>query len=428
MRKKTIKFSFFLLIFSFIAKILSFFSRIFLARNIDSLAMSYYTILSPTLVILISFVQMGVPNALSKLVADKKYEYKIISSSMYFITFTTIATTIIYYISIPLISNILFQDKLYPLFYALLPFLPLVALSGLVKGFLMGKQKHISAAFSQVFEEISRILFLVIVFSYFKPTDSINLARVSLLSISAGEIGSIFYMLLCVYFYKHKLFKKLTYSKTSLKDVLSLALPMSGGKFIGSFTYFLEPIVMNLFIHSYQTKTILLSYGLLNGYVLPLLTMPSFITITLSNYLLPAFTYQYSRNHIKEATLLFKRIVLLCFFVGLFYSLCLFFFAEEITYLFYDSTKSSEFLKLCALPFIIYSIQPVLSNMLYALNKAKQSTIDTLVGSIVRIGIVCFVTPFNIEYSLVLGLTIGMMVTTLLHLYRIIKLNKQVNV
>lgn len=421
MRKKTIKFSIYLLIFSFIAKILSFFSRIYLARNIDALAMSYYTIVSPTLVILISFVQMGVPNALSKLVADKKYEYKIISSSMYFTIITTSVTTFFYFISIPILSNILFQESLPYLFYSLLPFLPLVALSGLLKGFLMGKQKHMSAAFSQVLEEVSRIIFLIIVFTFFKPSDSINLARIALLSISIGEIGSISYMLFCIYYYKHKVFKKMEYSKASLKDVLALALPMSSGKFIGSFTYFLEPIVMNLFITTIQSKYILLSYGLLNGYVLPLLTMPSFITITLSNYLLPTFSYQYSRNNKQEAMQLFKRIVWFCFFVGFMYSLCLFFFSNEITLLFYNSSSSSEYLKLCALPFIIYAIQPVLSNMLYALDMAKQSAFDTLIGSIVRIGIVCFLTPITLKYSLILGLTIGMMVTTLMHLYRICK-------
>ena len=33
------------------------------------------------------------------------------------------------------------------------------------------------------------------------------------------------------------------------------------------------------------------TYGLLNGYTLPLLTMSGFLSVTLSNYLLPSFTY-----------------------------------------------------------------------------------------------------------------------------------------
>lgn len=423
MQKKTLKFSFYLLLFSFLAKILSFLSRIILARKINALAMSYYTIISPTIVILISIVQMGIPNVLSKLVADKSYNFKILSTSIYFTIFTTTFTTIIYLIMIPFLSHLLFGENIRTLFYTVLPYLPLVALSGLLKGYLMGRQKFISSSFSQIIEEIARISFLLIMFTLFSSMDSIDMARTAILSISVGEAFASIFLLFAIFFDKHRLFKRLEYSKESLKSILNIAIPMSSSRFIGSFAYFLEPIFMSLRLSSVDAKAMMLTYGTLNGYVLPLLTMPSFITITLSGYLLPSFTYYYTRNNKKYATSLFLKISYFCLFVGILYSLLLFFYADKLCILFYGSTIGAEYLKLCSIPFIIYSLQPVLSNMLHALGMSKRSAIDTFIGCVVRLGVVAIFAPTLKSKALVVGLVMGMLVTTIMHLLNL--LNKK---
>lgn len=425
MKKNTLKFSFFLLFFSFLAKILSFLSRIILARKINALAMSYYTIISPTIVILISIVQMGIPNVLSKLVAEKNYEYKILSTGIYFTIFTTTITTLIYLALIPFLSHLLFKADLAPIFYTVLPYLPFVALSGLLKGYLMGKQQFISSSFAQIIEEIARILFLVLVFTLNQNMDSIQMARIAILSISVGEFFSILFLVVILYLNHHKLLKKLQYSKASLKSILQIALPMSGSRFIGSFTYFLEPILMNISIPLLHTKTMMMTYGIINGYVLPLLTMPSFITITLSNYLLPSFTYYYTRNNKKYATSLFFKISYFCLFVAIVYAILLYFFADEICFLIYGSTIASTYLKICSIPFIIYSLQPVFANMLHALNDSIKSTFDTFIGCLIRLSCVLFLTPIYQEHALLIGLIAGMLVTTIAHLLNLCFIKKK---
>lgn len=420
MLKKTFKFSFYLILFSFLAKILSFFSRIVLARNISPLAMSYYTIISPTIVILISAVQMGIPSVLSKLVAEKKYEYKVLSTSIYFTIFTTSLTTLAFLFLIPYLTHLLYKMDFSILFYSVLPFLPLVALSGLLKGYLMGRQKFISSSLSQVIEELSRILFLWGIFAFIHLESPVQMAQIAILSASIGELCSCLYMLIVIFLEKHTLYKKPTFSQTSLKEILQIALPMSGSRFIGSISYFLEPIFMNMNLSILQSQTILLAYGSLNGYVLPLLTMPSFLTIALSNYLLPSFTYHYSRNNKQYANTLFFKILYFCFFVGILYSVLLFCFSEPICQLFYKSIEPAYFLKVCAFPFMIYSLQPILGNMLHAMGKSKASTIDTFTGSIVRLIIVVIFTPILKEYALILALCIGMAITTIMHLYHVL--------
>ena len=65
MKKTLLRSTFLLLLVSVIAKILSFLVRILLARTLSESAMNYYTLASPTMVIMITLAQMGIPGALS---------------------------------------------------------------------------------------------------------------------------------------------------------------------------------------------------------------------------------------------------------------------------------------------------------------------------------------------------------------------------
>ena len=81
-------------------------------------------------------------------------------------------------------------------------------------------------------------------------------------------------------------------------------------------------------------------------------------------------------------------------------------------------------LKIYSLPFIIYSLQPVFSSILHALNLSKKAMFDTIIGCILRLIILFICTPILNEYSLYLAIIISMLTTTLLHAYHIYKVLK----
>ena len=127
------------------------------------------------------------------------------------------------------------------------------------------------------------------------------------------------------------------------------------------------------------------TYGQINGYLLPILTMPAFLTITLSNLLLPSFTYHYSRHNYKRAKILFLTISLCCFFVGILCSSICFFYPEQLLRLFYHNETGADALKLLSIPFAFYSLQPCLSSLLHALSLSKKSVFDTFAGCLIRL-------------------------------------------
>ena len=305
--KKTVFVSAFHLIYiSVLAKILSFLVRILLARKLGSEAMNYYSLTAPTMVFLISMVQQGIPGALSKLSAQKSNPRIPLYASAVITAVTVTAVILLYSAAIPFLAHdLLHETKLIPILQAILPLLPAVALSGVLKGYLYGIQHHYQANATQLYEEAARILFLIVCFSYTMPHDPIDLAVTAMYSVCAGEIASCLYMMLHLKFSYHhvvvlpKALKQV--NRTDIREVLKISMPMMGSRISGSLTYFLEPILMLVFVSESLKPVLIEAYGSLNGYTLPLLTMPSFLSITLSNYLLPAFSYALAHRQSRQA-------------------------------------------------------------------------------------------------------------------------------
>lgn len=425
MKKTIIKSTFYLILVSVIAKILSFGVRILLARALSADAMNLYSLAAPTMVFLITIAQMGIPTALSKVIAQKDSAKQPLKTCILLSVINNIIVTLCYLLMIPYLAHsILKQDELKPILYAIIPLIPMVTCSGILKGYLFGKQQHHSATACQLFEEGTRILYLLLTFWLHPDMDMTAMAKVAMYSVTVGEIGSCLFML-CVIAKKSR--AKLTFSslftdlhRASFDEVLTISIPMTGSRLIGSLTYFLEPIIMVMGLQTLAAQQMVSAYGQLNGYVLPILTMPSFITVTLSNFLLPSFTYHYTRGNHKTAGKLFTLIIATCFFIGLSCSFICFQFHTELMQLFYHSDRGAALLKALAWPFAFYALQPPLASMMHALSHSRRTMIDTLLGSLTRLACVAFLTKTFAQYSLAFGLTASMMLTTLLHAVNVV--------
>ncbi len=426
MKKTVVVSAFHLIYISVLAKLLSFLVRILLARKLGSEAMSCYSIVAPTMVFLISLVQQGIPAALSKLSAQSS-DPKLPLAAGACISALTIALTLSLFTCIlPFFAGELLHDiRLIPVLRALLPLLPAVALSGLLKGYLQGIQHHYAANITQLYEEAARIVFLVVCFALFPTQDPIALASLAMFSVTVGELASCICMLFHLRFsFHHIRIAPRMLSRVrpdQLRDILSISMPMMGSRLSGSLTYFLEPICMLLLVPASMSAQIVEGYGILNGYTLPLLTMPSFLSITLSNYLLPSFSYAIAHHQKKQAKKSCLLILSCCLLSGILYALFCYCFSEPLFQLFYHTSQGADQLHVLALPFLFYSLQPPLSALLHACSLSAQAFCDTLIGSLFRLGCVCFLTPYLQVEALLIALSGGMLITTFLHALRLLR-------
>ena len=195
MKNKIIQSTILLIIFSVIAKALSFFVRIYLARTLSADAMNIYSLASPTLVFIITIAQMGIPAALSKVIAQSKSSASALLTSIILSLVNNIIVITLFMLLIPFLAQIILKDaQIIPVMKAMLPMIPMVTLSGLLKGYLQGKQEHVSACASQMFEEIFRIIYLLISFTNAPVMTPVRMAEIAMLSVFVGECGSSLYM------------------------------------------------------------------------------------------------------------------------------------------------------------------------------------------------------------------------------------------
>ena len=105
------------------------------------------------------------PSALSKVIAQKEKPYISIMASLILSVVNNTCLILIFLFFIPRLSVMIFQrGDMELLLKAMIAMIPMVTLSGILKGILQGQQHHATACASQIFEEIFRIIYLILFF------------------------------------------------------------------------------------------------------------------------------------------------------------------------------------------------------------------------------------------------------------------------
>ena len=199
----------------------------------------------------------------------------------------------------------------------------------------MGKKELILASESSLIEECARILSVIFLVGFFQNFTSDIKATFFLLVMIIGEIIQTSYLLLSSGNQALKKIPKIwdfsSIERENIKNVLSISTPLTLSRIVTSFTFMIEPILLtNLLIkQGIGISKITIDYGVLSSYVMPLLLLPGFFSLSISNYLLPNLSSLISQKEYNKSKKLFNKTILLSLFIGLFFSL-IFFSSLEI--------------------------------------------------------------------------------------------------
>ena len=171
----------------------------------------------------------------------------------------------------------------------------------------------------------------------------------------------------------------------------------------------------------YSSNFIITEYGIIEGYVIPLITLPNFFTIALSNSLLPVISNYHSKGNKKAIKLKLKQALIISLFIGLSVLIILRLFPDFFLKLIYNTNLGKNYLLVLLPVFILYYIQPPLIAVLQGINKSKELVIHETIGIILKLLIIIITSKLNIGlYTLILGISINILITTYLH-YKTIK-------
>ena len=422
MKNKFIKSTIILIIGGFITKILGMVIKISLTRAIKTEGIGTYSLILPTFNLFITLCSMGLPTAISKLVSENKIKSKNIVLPLIPLTllFNLLLILLLLIIS-PILSNNLLKNNntYYPLISIGLT-LPFICFSSILKGYFFGKEHMFPIILSNIIEQLVR-LFLTISIIPKLMTYSLTIAITGVVSINIiSEFISIISLILFIPKQHNIKLEDFKYNKNILKDLLNISIPTTGSRLIGSISYFLEPIILTYVLQKqgYTNSYITIEYGIINGYIYPLLLLPSFFTLAISNALLPVVSNSYSNNNYKYTKYKIKQAITLSLIIGIPCTLLFMTIPEYFLKLIYNTNEGIKYIKIISPFFLLYYIQGPLTTSMQAMNKAKEAMIGTLLGTIIKTCLLLLISFFKIGiWNLIISNLINIIFITLHHYY-----------
>ena len=425
MKNKFIKSTIILIIGGMITKILGMIIKIVLTRTIGAEGISLYMLVLPTFNLFISLCSLGVPTAITKLVSErKKSSKKIILPTTFLILIYNILLILILIIIAKFLSNNLLHNNntYYPLM-AIGITLPFIAISSIIKGYFYGKEKVFPCTLSNIIEQITRLILTILVVSYMmKYGLVIAVTSVVLINVISEGMSSV---VLSLFLPKEKInITDFHRDNNLIKEILGISIPTTLARMIGSIVYFFEPIILTNILKyvGYSTEFITLEYGVINGYVYPLLLLPSFFTMAISSAILPVVSNSYSNRNYNYTKTKIKQALFFSLLIGIPVTLIFIFIPNIPLKFIYNTTLGLEYIPYIAPFFLLHYIQAPLTSSLNGMGYSKEAMKGTLYGGIIKIISLILFSLCKIGlWSLIISSILNIITVTIHHVYYVIK-------
>ena len=406
-----------LILGAFITKILGMLIKIIIARIIGTKGIGLYMLIFPTFILLINLSNFSIPLALSKLIGeDKKNNKRLFFSVLPITIIINIVLIILIILLSPYIgNNLLHNSDTIISIKSMALVLPFTSISSICRSYFFGKQKMLPHVISNIIEDIVRLLIIII---YLPKILTLGIKYTVLFLILINIISELISTIILILFLPKKINIKrhdLIPKKSYIKDTLNICIPNTTSKLIGSIGLFLEPILLtNLLIKNHSILYITNEYGIISGYVIPLILLPSFVTFSLSQALLPVISKDYVNNNINHIKRKINITIILSLLIAIPTTIILELYPDILLKTIYHTNKGINYIRILAPFFILYYIQSPLQVALDSINKSKINLYSMFISTIIRSISLTLLSYLNIGiYSLIISLIINIIVTTI---------------
>lgn len=413
-----------LLVSGALAKVLGMLGKIIYTRIAGVNVVGLYTMITPTFMLIISICQFSFPISISKISAEEKYDNKSLLKSAYFVgSIISIILIIILILASNLIALSLHNKLLAPAILSISAIIPFVMISSIQRGFLHGKEDMLPASITNVTEEIIKIILIL----FLLP-----------IAISKGDITSVIFLILFnvitessnILFMQKVISKKYISNKKGkvnkkiIKEILSISIPTTSVRLIASIGFFLEPIILTntLLSSGYSPNYITMEYGIINSYIVPLLSIPSFFSISIASALLPNITKAYANKKYDEFNRKLLKLMFLSMLVGAVCLTIILIFPNEILKLVYNVNFGINYIYLIGPFFLILYMQPTLSVALQAMDKTNKLFLTSTISVIIKYSTLYVLGKIGFGMNaLIFAMIAGIVTTTSLVLIIVLK-------
>ena len=415
MKNTFIKSTIILIIGGFITKILGMLIKIITTRMIGSNGYGLYALIMPTMMLLISISQLGLPTALNVLIAKNKNTKRLITASLIISLTIDLLIMIFLICSAKYISTTLLHEK--RVYYGLISIgliLPFISISNMLRSYFFAKERMLPHVITNVLEDVIKLIAIFIFLPFFISKGIKSAIAFIVLTNILSELTSIIGFIILIPKFKYKK-EEIKPTKQDVKSLLNIALPTTGSRIVGSIGYFLEPIIITYVLYKvgFDNNYIVKEYGIINGYVLPLILLPSFFTSALSQALIPNVSKNYSKGKYDLVERKIKQAIICSLLIGIPCTIIFTLTPEIPLKIIYNTAEGIDYIKFLAPVCILHYIQAPISSSLQAMNKAKISLKGTIYGTIIRT-ILLFILSFKLGmWGLILATSINIAFVTI---------------
>jgi stage V sporulation protein B len=206
-----------------------------------------------------------------------------------------------------------------------------------------------------------------------------------------------------------------------IKELLKAAVPVSANRLVMSALAAAEFIMIPVMLASggLDEKSSMEVFGRLTGMALPLIMFPSIVTNSIATTLVPAISESVALKKYKALNYQISKSIQITFIVGIIFSSIFFCFPNEIGALLYRREKIGDLLFMLSFSCVFIYLQQTLTGVLNGLGKQGVLLRNTIIGSVLRIAVVCVLIPvFGIRIY-ILGLSVSLILTECLNLMTI---------
>lgn len=426
MKEKFIKSTIILIIGGIITKILGMLNKVIMARYLGTEGLGIYMMILPSFILFLNISSFGFPVAVSKLVSeDDRNNKKLIFTSIIFVLFINFLLMIfILFIAKYLSFNLLHEKRSYYAIMAISLVIPFASISGILRSYFFGRERMGPHVISHITEDIVRIIAMVIGVPFFMHKGVEYAVCFVILTNIISEVTSI----LILFFFLPKNFSltrsDVKPSKIYLRDCLSISIPTTATRLIGSICYFLEPIILTgvLLYVGYPNSVIVREYGIISGYALPLILLPSFFSNAISQALLPVITKKYKMRDIAGVKRKIRQGIAYSLLIGIPLTIVLEMFPDKLLKLLYNTTSGVSYIRFLAPVCLLQYIQAPLASTLDALGMSKENFTSNLAGVLTRLAMLPLFSLTKIGmWGLIFSTSLNVVVVTMMNIKQVRK-------
>ncbi|MCI6676337.1 MAG: oligosaccharide flippase family protein [Clostridiales bacterium] len=403
---------------------IGFFYRIFLSNTIGEEGMGIYQLVFPVLGIGMAMCALSFQTAISRYVAaangtHQEGKQRFILRCGLFLTSILSCTLafIVYQCSTPIARYLLLEERCDNLLKIAALSLPFSALHCCGCGYYYGKQKASIPAFSQVVEQVIRVLSVWIIWKVRTEKGLFLTPSGVMAGLLLSEIASDLFLFFCYLLTEHTE-KYKTALIPIMKDLLSMAIPLTANRLLLNILQSVEAIMIpsRLQLFGLTNSSALSVYGVLTGMAMPFIFFPSTLTNSVAVMLLPAVSKAQSNDQTSTIHHATHFSIRFCLWLGILCTGIFLLFGNDMGNFIFHSELAGTYIKilgwLCPFLYLTTTLASILNGTGYTTVVFFQN----MIAVTIRLAFVVFLIPrFGITAYL-WGMLLSELLLALLHL------------